>query len=238
VSAALDRPAPIAAARHTWILLAILAAITLSSARAHGGAPLGAAPGQHLVLYGSLLVGEWLLFLATWRGLAAYGTPPASLFGDGLRSARGRWLALLVGLGALAGIRLAAWAVQAALSYLGAPVAADAARVTAQIAPHGPLESALWVVLSLSAGIVEEFVYRGYFQRQFAAWLGGPVRGLLASALLFGLGHAYQGPWQVILIALAYGVPMGLVTRWARGLGPTIVAHAFEDILAGLVRGA
>ncbi len=227
---------PVAATRHTWILLGILAAITLASARAQGGAPMGATGSGHLALYGSLIAAEWLLFYGAWRGLKAYGTPPASLFGASLRTWRGRGLAVVWGLVALAGIRALAWAVHEALVRAGAPVAADAARVTSQMAPHGLVESIVWVVLAISAGICEEFVYRGYFLRQFSAWFGGPARGVLASALLFGLCHAYQGPWQVVVITLAYGLPMAVVAQRARGLGPTIVAHGLEDILSGLTR--
>jgi hypothetical protein len=187
-------------------------------------------------MYGVLLAGEWLLFYGVWRGLKAYGTPVLSLFGSSLRTSRGRITAIVGGLVVLGLIRLAAAGVHLGLAHLGAPVDADAAAVTEAMAPHGAIESVLWVLLSISAGVCEEFVYRGYFLRQFSAWFGGPVAGLIASALVFGLGHAYQGPWQVLLITLAYGVPYGVVAVYARSLGPTIVAHALEDILDGLLR--
>jgi membrane protease YdiL (CAAX protease family) len=228
------RPAPVASTRHTLIVLGIFAAITLGSARGTGGSPVAAAGSNRLAMYGVLLAAEWLLFYGVWRGLRAHGTPLSSIFGELYGTRRGRIIALVGGMAALPLVRLAAFAARQGLVAFGAPVAADAAGVQAAMAPHGRVESLVWVALSISAGVCEEFVYRGYLMRQFSAWLGGPMRGLLLSALVFGLGHAYQGPWQVILITLGYGVPLGALALLARGLGPAIVAHALEDLIAGL----
>jgi membrane protease YdiL (CAAX protease family) len=38
------------------------------------------------------------------------------------------------------------------------------------LAPHGGLEVALWFLLSSTAGFCEEVIYRGYLQKQIAAW--------------------------------------------------------------------
>jgi len=228
---------PVAARRHTLIILGVLALFSVLSARSTGGAPITAAGGNRLVQYGSLLAGEWLLFYGVWRGLKAYGTPLSSIFGTSWGSRRGLVIAIVGGAAAWPLVRLVALGAHVALAHFGAPVAADAARVQAAMEPHGLAESVLWVVLSISAGICEEFVYRGYFMRQFSAWFGGRGPGLFASALVFGLGHAYQGPWQVLLITVAYGLPMGALALLARGLGPSIVAHALEDVVAGLTGG-
>ncbi len=228
---------PVAARRHTLIILGVLALFSVLSARSTGGAPITAAGGNRLVQYGSLLAGEWLLFYGVWRGLKAYGTPLSSIFGTSWGSRRGLVIAIVGGAAAWPLVRLVALGAHVALAHFGAPVAADAARVQAAMEPHGLAESVLWVALSISAGICEEFVYRGYFMRQFSAWFGGRGPGLFASALVFGLGHAYQGPWQVLLITVAYGLPMGALALLARGLGPSIVAHALEDVVAGLTGG-
>ena len=228
------RPTPVASTRHTLIILGIIFVITSFSARRTGGSPIAAAGSSHLTQYGVLLAGEWLLFFGVWRGLKAHGTSISSIFGEVSRTRRGRVIALAGGVGALPIIRLTAFATRQGLIQFGAPVAADAAGVQTAMAPHGFLESLLWIALSISAGVCEEFVFRGYLIKQFSAWLGGPLPGLLLSALVFGLGHAYQGPWQVILITLAYGVPLGALALLARGLGPSIVAHSLEDIISGL----
>jgi hypothetical protein len=195
---------------------------------------MAATGGNHLAQYGILLAAEWLLFYGVWRGLRGHGTRLSSIFGETSRMRRGRILVLAGGVAALPVIRFAAFAVRQGLIQFGAPVDADAARVQAAMTPHGLAESVLWIALSISAGVCEEFLYRGYLMRQFSAWFGGPVPGLFLSALVFGLGHAYQGPWQVIVIALGYGLPLGALALLARGLGPSIVAHSLEDIISGL----
>ena len=218
------------------MVLGILAAITALSARRTGGGPIAAAGDNHLALYGILIVMEWLLFYGVWRGLKAHGTPLSAVFGESFRTLRGRIVTLVGGVAALPVIGFVTFAVRQGLVRAGVGVEADSARVLAAMVPHGLAESFLWVALSITAGVCEEFVYRGYLMRQFSAWLGAPVPGLLLSALVFGLGHGYQGPWQVILITLAYGIPLGALALLARGLGPGIVAHALNDLLSGLSR--
>lgn len=224
---------PVAPLRHTLVILGVLALIALAGAR-NSLAAGTAAPGNHIGLYLGLIVGEWLLFWGICRGLAQGGSSWRELFGRGLDSWPAFARMALLGALTLGLLRLTAWGAHAALAGLGLPVAADAARVQAAVEPHGALEQALWIVLSLSAGICEEFAYRGYLLRQFAAWWGGPAVGVLVSGLVFGLSHAYQGPWQVIVIALGYGIPCGVVAVLTRSLVPTSTAHALEDAISGL----
>ena len=87
----------------------------------------------------------------------------------------------------------------------------------------------------MSAGFCEEFVFRGYLQRQFTAWLGSPWIALSLQALLFGVSHGYQGFLACAHITL-YGVLFGLLALWRRSLRPGMIAHAMTDILAGIFR--
>jgi hypothetical protein len=90
----------------------------------------------------------------------------------------------------------------------------------------------LWVLVSLSAGICEEFVFRGYLMR--------PVRGLarvvagrpFASAV-FRDRHAYEGLGPVPDDHRARDL-VRLVALSTRRLVPGMAAHALEDIVAGL----
>src|SRR5207249_4262573 len=72
------------------------------------------------------------------------------------------------------------------------------------ILPHGTAELTIWIALSVTAGICEETVFRGYLQRQFIALTKSVPSGILLSAALFGAAHAYQGLRLVALISL-YG---------------------------------
>ena len=53
-------------------------------------------------------------------------------------------------------------------------------------------ELKLFLALSLGAGVCEEIVSRGYLLAYFDS-LVGSAGAVLASSLLFGLDHAYQG---------------------------------------------
>jgi len=101
--------------------------------------------------------------------------------------------------------------------------------------PRRPTEIALWILLSLSAGFVEELVFRGYFQRQFEAWTGSRSLALLLQSLLFGVSHGYQGLMACARIAV-YGMIFGVVALWRKSLRPGMMAHAMTDIIVGLPR--
>ena len=104
-----------------------------------------------------------------------------------------------------------------------------------QLLPRRGLEALLWVTLSVSAGICEEFVFRGYLQRQLAALTKSPVAGLLLSALVFGVAHGYQGVSSVVVITV-FGVLFGILAHLSRSLVPGIIAHAWQDLASGLFR--
>lgn len=94
------------------------------------------------------------------------------------------------------------------------------------------LEAVLWIVVSISAGICEEIVFRGYFQRQFAAYTRSAASGVVLQGLVFGLGHSYQGVKQVIVISVL-GILYGCFAAWRRNLRANMITHAWTDIWNG-----
>jgi membrane protease YdiL (CAAX protease family) len=102
---------------------------------------------------------------------------------------------------------------------------------TRALLPRGVFEMVVWAGLSASAGICEEFVFRGYFQRQFAALTKNRWLGVARQAVLFGV-HSYQGPSASGLIGL-YGAVLGGLAVWRRDLRAAMIAHAFTDLIAG-----
>jgi len=107
------------------------------------------------------------------------------------------------------------------------------------ILPHGGAEITLWIALSVSAGICEETIFRGYLQRQFVALTKSAPAGILLSAAAFGAAHAYQGFRRSILIGL-FGAMFGILAYWRGSVRPGMIAHAWQDslngVLASLVR--
>jgi len=100
--------------------------------------------------------------------------------------------------------------------------------------PGTTLELAVWFCVSVTAGICEEIIFRGYLQRQFAAFTGSMLAGVLLSATVFGAAHGYEGGPRMLLIGV-YGLMFGLLAWWRKSLRPGMIAHAWHDAISGAV---
>jgi membrane protease YdiL (CAAX protease family) len=78
--------------------------------------------------------------------------------------------------------------------------------------------------LSVTAGICEETIFRGYLRRQLAWTRSAPI-GVLLSAALFDAGHVYQGARATVAIGL-YGLMFAILAEARRNLRPGIMTHA------------
>lgn len=102
--------------------------------------------------------------------------------------------------------------------------------------PRTPLERAVWIVVSLAAGVGEEVAYRAVLFAVLLRILGGAVPAALAGAVFFGLAHLVQGWKSVAIVAGAALVLQGLV--WVTGgLAVAIAVHAIYDVIAGFAYG-
>ena len=92
------------------------------------------------------------------------------------------------------------------------------------------------LVISLSAGIGEELLFRGWLQRWLemlcGAQLGGSWVAILLASMIFGACHALS--WTYALAAAAVGVYMSLLLNSTHSLLCPVVAHATYDFLAML----
>lgn len=103
----------------------------------------------------------------------------------------------------------------------------------AAILPHARHELPRFVALSLTAGVCEEFVFRGYL-----IWVLQPVLGLWGAAAVscaaFAAAHAYQGTEGILKTGLM-GALLTLVVLASGSLLPAIVLHALVDVGSGSV---
>jgi membrane protease YdiL (CAAX protease family) len=102
--------------------------------------------------------------------------------------------------------------------------------------PNTATERAAFVLVSLTAGICEELLVRGFLIRflhegGFAVPLGV---ALVASSLVFGLAHLYQGLKGVAGTAVA-GLVFGLVFLLSGSLIPCIILHVLLDLQVAYV---
>lgn len=99
-------------------------------------------------------------------------------------------------------------------------------------APTNRRERRLWVVLSLSAGVGEELVWRGVLPVLLAALLGNAALGIALSITSFALAHAIQGLRSVLAIA-AIAAAFHALVFVSGSLYVAMVAHFVYDVIAG-----
>ena len=87
--------------------------------------------------------------------------------------------------------------------------------------------------LSFTAGVCEEILYRGYLFWYLGHWLPAPAV-LPAAALLFGIGHSYQGRRGMLTTGLA-GLALGMVYLLSGSLYLPMVLHALSDVYSGTI---
>lgn len=101
------------------------------------------------------------------------------------------------------------------------------------ILPHNAHEAHWFSVLSVTAGICEEIVYRGFLLSYLGTYLT-PWGALPLSALAFGLGHAEQGIKGIVKTG-AMGLVLALLVLWTGSILPSIVLHVVIDLTSGRV---
>lgn len=229
-----DKPALIAPWWHTLLITAlILGNAFLGSSKV--GAVHGS--GSRILLYGSTFITQSVLILLVWFGIHLRGVRMRDLIGGRWETVEAFLLDVGIALGfwfvaiiLLAGLRVALGTID--LHNIQKSVD-DTLRILGPLAPHSNLEAGLFVLLSVSAGLFEEIIFRGYLQRQFGALGRNALVGIVASAAIFGLGHAYQGPRMMIVIGF-FGSFFGILAHFRKSLRPGMMAHAFQDSIAGI----
>lgn len=94
-----------------------------------------------------------------------------------------------------------------------------------------------FIFLALTAGICEEFIFRGYFIRYFQCLLGSEetyTLAILLPALIFGAVHFYQG-WRAVIKITAMAIMFGYVFVHTGSLWVLMMVHAFIDLLGGFI---
>tara|TARA_R110000751_G_scaffold287442_1_gene392198 strand:+ start:57194 stop:57919 length:726 start_codon:yes stop_codon:yes gene_type:complete len=85
--------------------------------------------------------------------------------------------------------------------------------------------------LSVSAGICEEILFRGYLMQVLGDYF--PTYGVvIISSLMFGLPHIYQGPIHILRTAIV-GATMALLYLYTDSLVIPIILHAMFDMYGG-----
>lgn len=235
---------------HAVLLAAYPLAVGLAGNRARGDdpAPMLPADTAGLLLVGSL---ELLLFalvfalawlasrcsaerlLLRWHGGAQ---PLWQGLGYSLALRAGVMAALLLAL-------LAAWLITGDPQAFAAALQPDTGRLVDAAAldrSPGYLITNLLFTSFLVAGLREELWRAALLAACFvlfpgaAARPGGRAVFVVATALLFGLGHLVQGPGGVLLTTLL-GIGLGWIMLHHRSIWPAVLAHGFFNATSFLL---
>lgn len=97
--------------------------------------------------------------------------------------------------------------------------------------PNTTVERAAWIPMSLTAGICEEVLCRGFLIRFLhESDFGLPVFGaLIVSSFIFGVAHLYQGTKAVLGTGIT-GAGLGLLFLVSNNLMVSIIVHILADL--------
>jgi hypothetical protein len=216
---------------HTILVLAAIGGWTIGH-KIFTDQSIATANPNRVHFYVVTLFYEWLLFVLVLEGVRSSGASALVVLGEQWHSVR----QVLRDIGIAAGF----WIVSAILLWIfGWLLRTAVLSRNVSMLPHRGIELTLWIALSVTAGICEETIFRGYLQRQFIALTKSAPTGIVLSAATFGAAHAYQGFRMMVLIAL-YGAMFGILAYWRGSVRPGMIAHAWNDslngVLASLVR--
>ncbi|MCH9003885.1 MAG: CPBP family intramembrane metalloprotease [Proteobacteria bacterium] len=178
-----------------------------------------------LVFHWPLTIGLLAWWLLSGNSLESMGLIPVA---DGWP-----WAAIGVGV----------FAILAQVIYL-AIVSRNADKLTevkkqigdlANLAPQTPREDRLFDMVSITAGVCEEILYRGLLLATLVS-LVGTWPAVAITSLIFGLGHAYQGISGIAKTGLV-GLVLALLTVSSGSLFIAIVLHAVIDLTSGRIMG-
>lgn len=122
--------------------------------------------------------------------------------------------------------------------FFGAGFLGQALRAAGFSAPATPLPSfleargsgelVLAFFLVVAVAIVEETIFRGYLLLRFRGLKLSLPRAVLLSAVIFSLGHGYEGSSGVVTVG-ALGVVLAVVYLWRQSLVAPMVMHFLQD---------
>jgi membrane protease YdiL (CAAX protease family) len=98
--------------------------------------------------------------------------------------------------------------------------------------PQASNEMGWWIALSITAGIAEEFAYRGVLFGILIYWIPNWWAAALLCALAFALGHSIQG-WKNVVIIFTMSVIFQALVWFTGTLYIAMAAHAIYDVIAG-----
>ena len=99
--------------------------------------------------------------------------------------------------------------------------------------PRTKKEFQWFILLSITAGICEELLFRGFLIWYFES-LTNTLLAVVLSSILFGLAHSYQGVTGILRSGLM-GLILALILVWTDSLLILIFLHIAGDVYNGVI---
>jgi membrane protease YdiL (CAAX protease family) len=188
---------------------------------------------DRLSLYGSTIFFQWLIVaIVAWR-MVARSVGPDELGLGSVDSWRLTWTSILLTgllcLNQVVGLR----------KITGLPKEKRGAlfAITEKIMPRNSTEILVYSALACTAGLSEEFLYRGFvftaFVRMTVNFAPPSAIAAILSSAWFSLAHLYQGR-RGIITTFVVGLVFAIVRIWTGSLVPAIAAHIGIDLVVGI----
>jgi membrane protease YdiL (CAAX protease family) len=184
---------------------------------------------ERLVLYASTIGFQWLaVAVVGWRvWVHGYTAPQLGLlFHDKTKL-------LIAGVAGAAVIGSLQWLNLRRVGRIPVESRGPLQAIAERILPQSAVELLPFFALAITAGLCEEFLYRGFAMAALghaglASWLV-----VLVSSLLFGLAHSYQGRGGIVM-TFVVGLVLGASRLTYNSLVPAIFWHSAVDVVAGV----
>jgi membrane protease YdiL (CAAX protease family) len=202
----------------------------LDHRRYRAGIAAGVGPDR-LRMYRDVMIVEWSAFTVVMGAWLWLGRPIDLL---GFSTPGGVGFAVAAGLTFFGAVVLA-------VQWRNAGSMTEAQRVTMRqsfgfvghFLPQTDRELERVLYTSVTAGIVEEVLYRGFAIWYVSSWTGVPAAVVITS-VAFGLGHLYQGAAGARITGLV-GLAFALLYVVSGSLWVPMAAHILLDVLQALM---
>jgi membrane protease YdiL (CAAX protease family) len=184
---------------------------------------------QKLALYGTTIAFQWILTgLVAWRAMAR-GLTPSALGLD----RRFTFELLLISAAGAALLGVLQWFNLRRVARMTGPVPEFMRTLAERLLPSKAVEFAPYCALAITAGVCEEFLYRGFAMAAISRTGIAPWAVVVITSFLFGLAHTYQGKSGIVGTTVL-GLVFGVARLVLQTLAPVMAWHSAVDVVAGI----
>ena len=184
---------------------------------------------ERLVLYASTIAFQWLAAaIVGWRvWVRGYTTQQLGLI---LYDRNTLLIAGIIGAAVIATLQ---WLNLRRVGRIPPESRGPLQAIAERILPQTAVELPPYFALAITAGLCEEFLYRGFAMAALAHVGLNAGLVVLVSSILFGLAHSYQGRGGIVM-TFVVGLALGASRLTYNSLVPATFWHSAIDIVAGV----